>query len=118
MGDDQTRIASPVGVVTIRNPEHGIEQIGRMIDEHQPDALVVGLPLNMDATEGPAAKRTRVLAKRLEQQFRLQVNLVDERLTSFAAEERLNGSGLTRKQKKSRRDALAAAQILQDFFHS
>jgi len=115
VGDDASGMVSPIGVIEAKQPAHRMEQIAIAIAEHQPEALVVGLPLNMDDSEGPAAKAARQAAAELEARFKLPVHLVDERLTSFAADEQMRGSGLTRGRKKSLRDALAAAAILRDF---
>lgn len=115
VGGDATGVVTPVGVITAANPSERMRQIALAIAEHGPDELVIGLPLNMDGTEGPAAKAARGLKGFLEQRHGIPINLMDERLTSFAAEEALNGSGLTRGRKKELRDALAAAAILRDF---
>jgi len=80
--------------------------------------LVIGLPLNMDGTEGPRAKLVRSFAVLLETRTARVVHMQDERLTSANADWNMAGSGLTHKQKKSRRDALAAAEILKDFLAS
>jgi putative transcription antitermination factor YqgF len=82
---------------------------------HAPDALVMGLPLNMDGTEGPAAKDARAFAEQVQQRCGLVVHLQDERLTSFEADQRMARSGRTRGEKKELRDALAAAALLEDF---
>ena len=115
VGDDQTRIACPVGMIETSRSEERLRKIGQAIDTHSPDALVVGLPLNMDGTEGAAARKARALAEQLRGRFHLPVHLVDERLSSHMAEDQLREIALTRKHKKLRRDALAAATILRDF---
>ena len=115
VGDDVTRIAGPVDVIETGAERECLTRLVQAVDRHGPDALVVGLPLNMDGTEGPAAARCRAMADRLAEQCGLNVHLVDERLSSDHAEGKLDRSGLTHGQKKSRRDALAAATILQDF---
>jgi putative Holliday junction resolvase len=115
VGDVETGQAGPVGVLTTGDAEELMRGIEGAIEEHGPDALVVGIPYNMDDTEGPAAKRAQRLAERLERRTGLTVHRFDERLSSFEADERMKQTGLTRKQKKARRDALAAAAILQDF---
>ncbi len=116
VGDDVMKLASPVGVIETANPEVRLQQLAKAVREYEPDALVVGLPLNMDGSEGPAARAVRTLAKQLEARFRRPVHLVDERLTSFAADQQMSQTGLTHGQKKAVRDALAAAAILRDFF--
>ena len=115
IGDDLTGQAGPIGV--IESPDHQtlLRHLRRIIDEHGPDALVVGIPYNADGTAGPAAERTRSLAAYLHQHTGLPVHHADERLTSYAADDAMRQSGYTHKQKKQRRDALAAAAILRDF---
>lgn len=118
VGDDETKIAGPIGVIETSNPEERLRQIGLAIASHSPHELVVGLPINMDGTEGPAARQAHVLAEQLTSRFGLEVHLVDERLTSEAANVQLDQRDLTRKGRRARIDALAAATFLQDFLNS
>ncbi len=115
VGDDVLRLASPVDVIHTANEDELIRQIVKAIDEQMPDELVLGLPLNMDDSEGPAAKAARVFADKLTQTTGKVVHLVDERLSSYHADQLMSQTGLTHGQKKARRDALAAANILQAF---
>ena len=121
IGDSITGIASPAGVLEIPIDRAGggelLDAIAAKIDaELGPnDALVLGLPLNMDDSEGPRAKLVRAFAQRLADKARRAVVLVDERKTSQAADERMARSGLTHGQKKARRDAIAAAEILRAY---
>ncbi len=115
LGDDITGIATPLEIIVTSNADERLRQLGRVIERQGPDALVLGLPLNMDGTEGPAAKKTRLLAEALKKAFKLPVHLADERLTSYAADGLMSRSGLTHRGKKERRDALAAAMMLKDF---
>lgn len=117
VGDDDLRIPSPLRVIE-RSGEALLDDIARAISDHNPDALVMGLPLNMDGTEGPRAKIVRAFAERLASRTHLPVHFHDERLSSDAADWQMAGAGLTRGQKKQRRDALAAAAILRDFLTS
>jgi len=91
-----------------------LEQLGPA--DRSPGELVIGLPINMDGTEGPGAKQAREFAARIERATGRTVHLFDERLTSADADWTMARSGLTHKQKKRRRDALAAAAMLQSFF--
>ena len=77
--------------------------------------ILVGLPINMDDTEGPRAIAARSFGARLAERTGLPVDFHDERLSSFEADESLKGSGLTHKGKKKVQDAIAAANILQDW---
>ena len=85
------------------------------IREHGPDRLVIGLPLNMDGTEGPAAQKSRSMGKALHERHGVPVEYQDERLTSFAAEADLADRKLNRRAKKNVADAHAAAEILRDW---
>ncbi len=121
VGDDVTRLASPVGVLEIARERDGgralLDAIERAIGEQlgTGDEVVVGLPINMDDTEGPRAKLVREFAVRLGERTGRVVHLYDERLSSVQADWDMGQSGLTHKQKKARRDALAAAAVLRDF---
>ncbi len=121
VGDDITGLATAVGVLEVpRERDAGralLSAIARAIDEHlgPRDQLVLGFPLNMDDTEGPRAKMVRGFAAQLGEQTDRQVHLHDERLSSVQADWEMGRTGLTHKQKKHKRDALAAAAILRDF---
>lgn len=115
VGDDITGIATPLDVIVTSSESERLRLIERAIDEHGPDALVLGLPLNMDGTEGPAASKARTLGGILANRCNLPIHFADERLTSAAADEQMARTGLTHKAKKGRRDALAAANILRQF---
>lgn len=125
-GDATTRIASPVAVLDIpaaeRQGQALMDAIVRTIADfwtpRDPGELVVGLPINMDGTEGPAAKKARDIARVLSERTKRRVHLFDERLTSAEADWRMAQSGLTHAQKKARRDAIAAAAILEGFLNS
>lgn len=120
VGDDETCIVSPLEVIQapIDPPNLLIDRIKKAIDEQGADAIVLGLPLNMDGTEGPRAKITRAVGEVLREQLGLPIHYEDERLTSAAADWSMAGSGLTHAQKKNRRDAMAAAVILNTFLVS
>jgi len=108
--------ANPLMVLKARDgiPDWG--QIERLLEEWQPDRLLVGLPLNMDGSESEFCARTRKFARRLHGRFGLKVSMVDERLSTFEAKQ------LAKEQNKQQRsyrdlpvDDLAAAMILQSW---
>lgn len=123
LGDSITRLVSPLEVLEVpianRNGEDLLDALTRAIDDQvgraSPAGLVFGLPINMDDTEGPRAKLVRAFAARLAARTTHPIHFQDERLSSAAADWSMSQSGLTHKQKKARRDALAAASILRDF---
>lgn len=124
LGDPVTRLVSPLEVIECpvgaEDGELWIRTLARHVERQisKADTLVVGLPLNMDDSEGSQAKRVRALAERLAARTGHTLLFQDERLTSVDAEWQLARSGLTRGEKKQRRDALAAATILRDFLAS
>jgi putative holliday junction resolvase len=95
-----------------------ISKIIEIIKEENVEAIVLGLPLNMDDSVGPQAKKVQAFAKQIKKQSDIPIFFQDERLSTFAAQEKLVGRELTHKKKKSRIDALAAAEILQTFLDS
>jgi len=114
-GDTETRFVAPLVVLDFPRGPLLDEALDRLIREHAPDRIVIGLPLNMDDTEGPAAAAARRAGEGLASRTGRMVVFHDERLTSFAAEKHLDRSGRTRDEKKRLRDALAAAELLRDY---
>ena len=80
--------------------------------------IVVGLPLNMDGTVGPRARAAQAFARRLEEATGIPVELCDERLSSFEAEERLKGIPVRGNRRKLAIDAVAASVILETWLRS
>ncbi len=117
VGDDASGLVSPAGMIEkpIAPGDELLAGIDAAIEEFGADVLVFGLPLNMDDSEGPRAKLVRVFAQRVAERTGLAVEFQDERLTSAEASWSMARSGMTRGQKKNRRDTLAAAAILRDF---
>jgi len=76
---------------------------------------VLGLPLNMDDSEGPQAKLVRDFAERLKKHINVPIYFQDERLSSFSAEKKLVCVGLSKTKKRGYIDAVAAAEILESF---
>jgi putative Holliday junction resolvase len=116
-GDDVTGIITPLQVIAVA-PSLLMDELMKAITSHKPDAIVLGLPLNADGSDSPAAKKTRAFGETLAQRATLPVHYQDERLTSYAADQTMARTGRTRKDKKELRDALAAAEILRDFLDS
>ncbi len=114
-GNDQARLARPLRVLIRGSKEQDFEAIVRVVNEVGADALLVGLPLNMDGSEGPQAKRVRKYAERLRRRLNLPLVYHDERLSSFVADEIL-AQKPRRKDRRIPNDAIAAAAILQSFF--
>ena len=118
--DESEQFVNPLDVLFITSPAEAIEKVRRVIKAEEPDKLVIGLPINMDGTEGDSAKGVRKWSADLLAAEPLPVVFVDERLTSFEAEQMLiaqqrGGRKMTRQDKKKRLDAIAAAVILKGY---
>jgi len=116
-GNLADRIATPLAVIPAQPLASAIRQVLKLAEDYGAEGIVVGWPLNMDGSEGPQAKLAMAAAGELERATGLDVRLWDERLSSFEADEALAGK-LTRKKKRERQDAVAAAAMLHDFFSS
>jgi len=114
--DPTETIVSPL--TALPTSEILLEKIARIVKKEAVEAIVMGLPLNMDGSAGTQAQIVQRLADKLKKMVTVPVYFQDERLSSFAAEEKLVLRDLTRKKRKARIDALAAAEILQSFLDS
>ena len=117
VGDDEG-VVSPAAALELGPGPELISAVLKAVEEHGPDAIVLGLPLNMDGSEGPRARRVRAFGRQLGARTDRPIHFQDERLTTFAADQHLAGTGRTHKEKKQLRDPLAAAEILRDFLRS
>lgn len=120
LSDAGGTIATPLLVLQVSSLDAAIEPILEVIEREGAERVVVGLPLDMEGTFGAAAKRIAEWGKRLGGRSGLAVVFVDERLSSFAAEQQMaerkrGGEKLTRKRKKQQLDAVAAAGFLREF---
>jgi len=108
------------GVVTIRraNLKTDLAEIARLVEEHEVGRLVVGLPLNMDGSEGPRAEASRAFGDAAARRTGLPVEYQDERLTTVAAERVLLEADVSRKKRREVIDRLAAQLILQTWLDS
>ena len=123
-GDARTGIAisdllcSIVGSTTVihsRNQEKTLNEILRLVNENSVGEIVVGLPKNMDGTEGVRAELCREFAGKLEQATGLKVALWDERRTTVEAHNILSQHNYHGKKRKDTVDAVAASLILEGY---
>lgn len=115
ISDPQRIIASPFATYIRQRPAEDAAYFKQLVDRECVVGLVVGLPLHADGRESDKSQECRVFAKWLSEVTDRPVVLWDERFTSAAAERILIDAGLTRKQRKSRVDRLAAQMFLQSF---
>lgn len=116
VGQEVSATAQELSPIRARDGIPDWEVVGRLIAEWQPTLLVVGLPLNMDGSEGDIAQRARKFGKRLHGRFGLAVEMMDERLSTFSAK----GEARTRNHRGNYReapvDSIAARLILESWF--
>ena len=125
-GDARTGIAvsdllcSIVGSTTVihsRNDEKTIAKICELIQQNQVGEIVLGLPKNMNGTEGPRAELCREFAKKLEDATGLPVTMWDERRTTVEAHNILSQHNYHGKRRKDTVDAVAASLILEGYLN-
>ncbi len=111
-------LASPVKVITQRNPELLAEEITRIAQEKKAEKIVLGLPKNMDSSEGFRAQACKDFAKILEDKTGLEICFQDERLTTVSAHNILNATDTRGKKRKAVVDAVSAVLILEDYLRT
>ena len=112
IGQTVTRTATPLETIPVRRAKPDWSAVDRLVDTWKPDALVVGLPLNMDGTDQWITARARRFANCLHARFGLPVHLADERLSTREAWTRLIESG----SRRDGPDPVAAQVILEGWF--
>jgi putative Holliday junction resolvase len=110
----QGSLALPLRTLARGSDRETIEAIAAAAREEGATALVVGEPLRLDGSRGDAADRARAFAARLERHAGLPCTLVDERLTSRAAEDRLRAAGVDPRRHPERVDQVAAQILLEE----
>ena len=109
-------IASPLVVLhRSRSKQHDLHEIARIASEEEAEVIVVGLPLNMDGSEGPSARAATGLARRLATVVDVPVEMHDERLTTVTADRSMLDAGLDAIERRQRVDKVAAAIMLQSW---
>lgn len=118
VGQTLTRTATPLPPLSAQNGVPNWQILKSLLKQWQPQALVVGLPLNMDGTEQPITRRARLFIEALRSQTNLPVYEMDERLSSVEARSRLFEEGGYAGLKKSSIDSFAAKLILEHWMQS
>lgn len=115
LSDDRLVIASPLRTINRTKWTKDVEEIGRLIKDFNVFGFVVGLPINMDGSEGPRCQSTRQFANNLLEKFDLPLHFWDERLSTAAVTRTMLEADLSRKRQKQVVDKMAASYILQGF---
>ena len=113
--DKSELLASPVEVVNEHNRERLLERVAQLAKARRAEQIVVGLPRNMDGSEGESAQNARAVGAELAEKTGLPVDFSDERGTTITAHGFLNETNTRGKRRKATVDAVAATIILQDY---
>jgi putative pre-16S rRNA nuclease len=115
LSDEDGIVASPLATVERTGDRAAVREIARVVREREVDEVVLGLPLRLDGTEGPAAAAAQAFAERLRAEIDRPVHLWDERMTTVLAERAMIEGGARRGERKEKIDRVAAALLLQSF---
>ncbi len=110
-------IASPFETYKRKNLFQDLEYLSNLAKEKETVKIIIGLPFNMDGTMGDRAVKTQQFGKELQEKTGLEIEYVDERLTSVEAEEILISSKVRREKRKEVIDKIAAALILESYLN-
>jgi putative holliday junction resolvase len=113
VSDPDRRVAAPVETIARAQFKRDAARILELAAERRAAGIVLGLPINMDGSEGPRAQSTRAFARNLAKLTELPIALWDERLSTAAVERALIAADASRAQRKAVIDAHAASYILQ-----
>lgn len=113
ISDTGLRLASPVGTIRRTRLQADLDALFQTVDDRGAGGLVLGLPVNMDGSEGPRAQATRQFARDLLGRRDLPLAFWDERLSTRAVERAMIEADLSRRKRKAKVDTAAAAYILQ-----
>jgi putative Holliday junction resolvase len=115
LSDESRTLASPLAVYERKDLQSDLRFLRDLILRYQITEIVLGLPLNMDGSLGLKAQQVLEFKRALEESLKLPVHTFDERFTTAEAERALLEANMSRRQRKAKRDALAAVLILQGY---
>ena len=115
VSDLEAHIAFPLETIELSGLKSALNHIATLCQEQGVSELVIGLPLNMDGSEGNMAMEVRGFGERLSKRVKLPLHMCDERLSTAGIEKSLIEADVSRKKRRNILDKLAAQQILQGF---
>lgn len=116
--DKTEMLATPLAQIHEKNTEHLLDKVSSVAIARQVEMIIVGLPKNMDGTEGDSAKAAREFASKLKEKTKLLVRMQDERGTTITAHKYLNATNTRGMKRKNVVDSVAATIILQNYLDS
>lgn len=117
VSDPMGILANAIDFIKRTSLKRDLDALEQIVRDRKVDRVVIGLPLNMNGTEGPMAEAVRKFAEKVTERG-MEVELWDERLSTRAAEAALLEADLSRKKRKGLRDKVAAAWFLQSYLDS
>jgi putative Holliday junction resolvase len=118
ISDPEEILASPLATITREDDKKAIDDIIKLVDQHNVERIVVGLPYSLDGSIGGQANKVMDFTEKLSKYTRASMEIWDERLSTVAVERLLREAGKKKAKKKARLDAAAAAFILQGYLDS
>lgn len=120
VGSPAIRTATPIAPLhrNKRSPEEDFRHIQTLIDEYDISRIIVGYPLNMDGSKSPITLRVEAFVQRLRKKTDREIECVDERLTSFEAEEELKTIQPDYKKRKKVLDSMSAFVLLRGYMEA
>lgn len=115
VSDPSGSVASPLTVLDARSLASDIGPLARLVEDYEPECLVVGLPLSLSGETGPQAEAVQATAERLAGAVGVPLAYTDERLSSAEARRMMSASGLSEKEQRGSVDKVAAALLLQSW---
>lgn len=115
VSDPTGRVAIPLDVLDARALARELRPLRRIVDDYEPDMMVVGLPLSLSGEEGPQALSVRDAAERYAHELGVAVDYWDERLSSAEAKRIMSAAGVPDRKKRGALDKLAASLVLQSY---
>lgn len=116
IGQTITQTARPLATINARQGEPDWQNLEKIVKQWNPDALVIGIPLNMDGTDQPITHQARAFAAALHNKFALNIYEIDERLSTKAAREKIFQEGGYKALQSRQVDEVAAQLLLEDWF--
>ena len=115
LSDPTGTIATPLDTLAITSLRDAARKIVKRAEAEGAEVIVVGLPINLQGEEGPAAENVHKLIEQIRRRTQLPIHTVDERLTSRFAEAAMAEDGLSSRQRRGKADPIAASLILRAY---
>ena len=117
IGDTSVKTATPLPPMNRKKPAHDLIHIKKILDDYEIDKIILGYPLNMNGSHGPVTRKVEAFKSFLSKNIDIEIQFVDERLSSFEAEELLKPIIKSNQKRKKIIDSTAALVILKSYLN-